>query len=72
VVIALDFEEKNKMTLFKKIFKRKKRLEELDDCPDIKGCKFKASGILYSCENGDYTSCLIYRNKKEKEEEKCL
>jgi hypothetical protein len=72
VVIALDFEEKNKMSLFK----RKKRLEEeLDDCPDIKGCKFKASGILYSCENGDYTSCLIYRNKygkTKKEEEKCL
>jgi len=60
----LNLEEKNKM----KLFKRKKRLEELDDCPYIKGCKFKASGILYSCENGDYTGCLIYRNNKKSEE----
>ena len=52
------------------IFKRKKRLEELDDCPYIKGCKFKASGILYSCENGDYTDCLIYRSNEESKEKK--
>jgi len=59
------------MTLFKKIFKRKKRLEEELDCPYIKKCKFKAPGILYSCENGEYTDCLIYlSNEESKEEEK--
>lgn len=52
------------------IFKRKKRLEELDDCPYIKGCKFKAPGILYSCENGDYIDCSIYRSNMDKETKK--
>ena len=52
------------------IFKKKKRLEEIDDCPYIKGCKFKSPGILYSCENGDYIDCSVYQNRKEKEEEK--
>ena len=52
------------------IFKKKKRLEEIDDCPYIKGCKFKSPGILYSCENGDYTDCPIYLSNKKSEEEK--
>ncbi len=50
-----------------RLFTKKKRLKKLDDCPDIKGCKFKTPGILYSCENGEYKDCL-YRNKKEEEE----
>lgn len=52
------------------IFKRKKRLKKLDDCPYIKGCKFKAPGILYSCENGEYTDCPIYQSNEESKEEK--
>jgi len=51
------------------IFKRKKRLKKLDDCPDIKGCKLKSPGILYSCENGEYHSCRVYQSRKEKKEE---
>ncbi|MBA7613280.1 hypothetical protein ES703_20526 [subsurface metagenome] len=52
-----------------KLFKRKKRLEEIDDCPYIKRCKFKSPGILYSCENGEYTDCLIYRSNMDKDKE---
>jgi len=60
----LNLEEKNKMT----IFKRKKRLEELDDCPDIKkGCAFADSGILSYCRDGNYANCL-YRSKESEEE----
>ena len=59
--------EKNKMSLFK----RKKRLKKLDECPDIKkGCAFKDSGILYPCRDGNYATCLIYRSNRESEEEK--
>ena len=50
------------------IFKRKKRLKKLDDCPDIKGCAFADYGILSYCRNGEYIRCL-YRNKKKSEEE---
>ncbi len=51
------------------IFKRKKRLKKLDECPDIKGCAFADYGILSYCRNGEYIRCL-YRNKKKSEEEK--
>lgn len=51
------------------IFKKKKRLEELDDCPDIKKCAFADSGILSSCRDGNYANCL-YRSNREPEEEK--
>jgi len=52
------------------LFKRKKRLKKLDDCPYIKGCTFKDPGILYSCEDGEYKNCSIYLGRKESEEEK--
>jgi hypothetical protein len=54
-----------------KQFKKKKRLEEELDCPDIKECGFeKASGLLYSCENGEYTDCSIYLSNIDKKTKK--
>ena len=54
-----------------RIFKKKKRLEELElDCPDIKeGCAFKDSGLLSYCRNGEYVDCQYRQVKKREEKE---
>lgn len=63
MAIALDFEENNKM----KLFKRKKRLKKLEDCPDIKeGCAFADSGILSYCREGKYVDCQYFQARREK------
>jgi len=47
-----------------KLFKKKKRLEEELDCPDIKWCASK--GILYPCNDGGYTDCQYFQARREK------